>query len=291
MHISFLKQHLIIGLGVALMLGGCQQGGGNADTSSTQSQGVSVIQQDAGQTTVTGISTWSDADIAQAVYTDRRVPEDFYQLDSSDDAFYTTYQLKNTDLVAPADRDGLPVYELSTNDFSEALQWTETAAGHRPVYKQLVDTTETDLYFEFTRVDLNNPQFVDRYRVLKRSVVNRDGVDLSHPDNYHGTVTAVSASAELVKTLDEYFWTFSAANNYGIAVLESTIAENTDAFSHAMVEARLQPAFDGSCDTITVVNVTYSTDKASGDIYTMENVIHTVYAQRNAYGFELCSVS
>jgi hypothetical protein len=274
-----------------LALTACQQGGGEG--TDTASQGVTLVQQQTSQTDTTDgdIANWSDLDIAEAIYTDQRTPEDFYQVKVPDDAFYTTYQLKNTDLVAAADRDGMPVYELSTDDFSQALQWVETAAQNRPVYKQLVDTTETDLYYQFTRVDLANPQYIDNYRVFKSNVMDRSGVDITNPDSFQGTITQNPVSAARVKTIDEYLWTFSYANNYGTAILQSTVTEYSGTFAHTMFEARLAPAFDGSCDTITVVAMTYSVDKMTGDIDKEEDQIRTLYAQRDQYGFKLCSAT
>lgn len=287
-----MKPTPILALSLVMALTACQQGGGDKNMSS-QRQPISVTQQDASpdELASTSLSNWSDRDIAEAIYTDQRTPEDFYQLKVAGDAYYTTYQLKNTDLLAPADRDGMPVYELSTDDFSQALQWVETAAQNRPVYKQLVDSTETDLYFQFSRVDLTNPQFVDNYRVFKSSALDRSGVDITNPGAFQGTITKDPLSTALVKTIDEYLWTFSYANNYGTAVLQSTVTEYNNAFTHTIMEARLEPAFDGGCDTITVVTITNNVDKTTGNINRQEEPIRTLYAQRDQYGFQLCSVN
>lgn len=286
------RGNFFTGFFLLLALTACQQGGGNGSPSG-HSQGVTVVQQDAGQgnPSNSGLSDWSDLAIAKAIYTDQRVPGDFYQLDTPEDAYYTTYHLKNTDLVAPDDRRSIPVYELSTDDFSQALLWAETAAGYRPVYKQLVDATETNLYFQFTRVDMNNPQFVSRFRVFKSSTLDRSGTDRADPGSFQGTITRDSLTAELVKTIDEYLWTFSVANNYGTAVLYSGVQERSDDFVHTMVEARLEPAFGDECDTITVVAMTFSIQTTTGDIYREESRVRTVYAQRDQSGVDICPIS
>ena len=287
---SKLVLRLLIAVSMTIGLTDCQQSGASSNESSS-GHGVSVVQQGGSQSssgTLTS-SDWTDLEIAKAIYTDQRVPADFYRIDVPDDAFYTTYQLKNTDLVAVTDRVGMPVYELSTDDFSQALQWVETAAAYRPINKQLVDSTETDLYFQFSRVDLTNPQFIDLYRVFKSSALDRSGVDRSDPGSFQGTITLQSLTTQQVKTINEYLWTFSFANNFGTVVLQSNIEESDAEYIHSIVEARLDVAISGGCDTINIVEIYYYVDKANGDIRKDETFIRDFQAQRNQYGFEICN--
>jgi hypothetical protein len=230
-----------------------------------------------------------DVAIAAAVYTDKRMPEDFYRNNlPNDDVFYTTVNLKNTDLVPISNRLGMASYELSTDDFSQAMEWSETAAGFRPTYKQLVETSQTELYFQFTRVDLDNPQFVDLFRVFKLSALDRSGIDLVNPNGYLGTITIPDVSSQQVKYIIEYLWTFTFSNNYGTAVLLSKITEYESEFVHTLVEARLQDLMSQSCNTIDIVEITYTVDKATGAIHKHELLIRSIFAEPS---FNICEAS
>ncbi|PCI06710.1 MAG: hypothetical protein COB77_06205, partial [Gammaproteobacteria bacterium] len=50
---------------------------------------------------------FTDLKIAQLVYFDNRIPEGFYHEQYSNDAYYVTSHIKNTDLLAIVDRVGV----------------------------------------------------------------------------------------------------------------------------------------------------------------------------------------
>jgi hypothetical protein len=240
-------------------------------------------------------SETTDYKIAEGLYTDQRVPDDFYHNELPDDnVFYVTYHIKNTDLVPTYDRPGMAVYELSTDDYSQALNWSETAAAFRPVYKPLVDSSETGLYFQFTRVDPDNPLFIDLVRVFKSSALDRSGVDRTNPDeHYQGKINLDMLSMKFSKTVDEYIWTFSFDNNYGTLVIASNISDYESEYVHIIREARLADGTEDTCDTISIHNLVYDIDKSTGKIYKEDNFIRKFYAKRidngYSYGYELCT--
>lgn len=237
-------------------------------------------------------SVYADADsaILQAVYFDVRTPAGFYTEAYADsDTYYSISNVKSDELLPAADRLGVVRHELSSNDFTEALAWSEQAASHWPVYKQLVDNSDTDLYFEFLRVDLNDPQFVHKSRVLKTSALDRSGIDLNQPDSYQGRIGAHMLSAESVKMILEYLWTFSFSNNTGNAVLSSNTVETETSYIHTMQEAKLTTRSAEQCDTVAVFETTYTVQKASGDIWKEQQAVREISSKRSGSSFEICS--
>lgn len=228
--------------------------------------------------------------ILQAVYFDIRTPVGFYSEYYADsDTYYSTSNIKNVELLPIANRIGVARYELSTDDFTEALDWSEQAANYMPAYKQLVDNSETDLYFEFLRVDLNNPLFVHRSRVFKKSALDRSGIDLNQPDNYQGQINTQTLSAERVKMLIEYFWTYSFSNNRGNAVLTSNTIETDVSYIHVMEEAKLTTGLVDQCDTVEIFESTYTVQKDTGDIWREQVTTREISSKRYGSNFEICN--
>lgn len=231
-----------------------------------------------------------DTLIMDAIYLNKRIPENFYnEINNDYDVYYITKNVQNVDLLPLTDRLNVARYELSTNDFTEAFEWSEKSAENQPVYRQLVDNTETDLYFEFTRVDISSPQFVYKTRVLKSSVIDRSGVDLNHPEEpYKGNIKTQLLTTDLVKKIVEYFWTFSYKNNAGNAVLSSSTIENNSNYIHTMVEAALYRGVDNQCDIIEVSVSTYDVDRNTGDIWMNREVVREISSVHSNGVSEIC---
>ncbi len=225
-----------------------------------------------------------DMNIATALYYDQRTPEGFYKEAYQGDQFYLANHVKNIDLLPLADRQGVTVFELTSDDFIEAMDWSEQSATLQSTYKQMVANSETLLYHQFTRVDPATPQFVHLNRVLKASVLDRNGVT----DTYRGRITLASMNADDVKLIIEYLWTFTINNNYGTAVISSAINETVNDFEYVMQQARLNSHFDGSCDTIDIYDVRYTVSKASGFILKNETLQREISAKRTGNFLEIC---
>lgn len=227
--------------------------------------------------------------VLRAVYMDIRTPDGFYSETYPDsDVYYSISHVKNIEILPLQERSGMARYELGTDDFTDALIWSEQAAAYQPVYKQLVDNSETNLYFEFTRVDLNNPQFVHLSRVFKMSAIDRSGVDLDEAEGYQGKITLAILTADRVKMIMEYFWTFSFSNNTGNAVLESTTTEYDTNYIHTMVEAKLNVKPSGQCDTIEMFVTTYIVQKDTGDVFKYREMTGEILSKRYGNEFVIC---
>ena len=227
----------------------------------------------------------SDMAIATALYFDKRAPDSFYR-ESTDAASYVSVgHIKSVDLVVAANRGDMPDYELSTDSADQALVWSEQAASSQPGYRQLVDSSETFLYYQFTRVDPANPQFVEKKRVFKASVLDRHGAT----DSYLGRITLATINAEQVGQIVEYLWWFSNENNYGNAVLTSATSGTDVAWVHVIQRAKLYPSTNGGCDTIELYDDRYTVARDSGFIRKQSMLSRIVSARRDGARIKLCN--
>jgi hypothetical protein len=226
---------------------------------------------------------------AKALYFDKRTPDDFYHEESSSELFASISHVKNIGILPLDNRSGLSVYELSSDDFVEAMTWDEQATVYQPLYSQLVANSETDLYYQFTRVNPDLPEFVDISRVFKAGTLNRAGVDRSDEDGeYQGKIMLTDMTAADVKQVVEYLWMFSFSNNYSNAVLESYTNETVDEFIHTLKQAKINFSYDGSCDEIELYEIRYSIAKESGLIWRDKVLMNTFSAKRDGISVEIC---
>ena len=244
------------------------------------------------QTSETVLQMRADTDneyaVMAAIYSDQRTPDGFYQESLPDADQYTIHHVKNTALLAGGMSLTSPVYELSSNDFTESLQWSESAALQRATYRQLVDNTETDLYFQFTRFDPDDPVQTHYYRVFKDDALDRSGYDKNNPGDYQGKIMMPMFTAEQVKYIIEYLWQFTYSNNYGNAVLESYTSETGSEYTHIMNEARLTMGVDGGCDTIKVFEIQYTVQKGNGKIWKNEYPMYQFSSAHDNSEYLLC---
>ena len=227
--------------------------------------------------------------IANALYFDKRTPAGFYKEDFQNDSFYSVSHVKNTSLLPLASRTGLSVHELASDDFNQAMTWSDKAAEYQQSYKQLATNTETMLYFQFTRFDPASPQFINLHRVFKARVLDRTGVDRNDENaGYKGRITMPNLTAVDVKLIVEYLWMFTLNNNYRNAVLESYTTETNTEFVHIMKQARLNLNYAGGCDNVEVYEVHYRIPKDSGFIWKERVLKDTFTAKRTDSYLEIC---
>ena len=135
-----------------------------------------------------------------------------------------TYHLKTRQL----DSNAPTQHELCTDDWNEALAWSETVAQQAPTYLDLVGNTSTERYYEFDRVPHGDPQRYERMRVFRCGYLDRGGVDLDAPGDFAGTLNVQPLDAAALGGLAEYLWEFSEYDNVNHAVVSSARAARDD---------------------------------------------------------------
>lgn len=242
----------LLGIPLALALGGC--GGGSSPVTAATPTAVPS------QNNLRPV-TQSDADIAVLLYGDtQRTPPGFYQETTpAVQGYVSTSQLKSTEIGAET-----RPYELCSDDWIQALQWSEAAASGSGVYATLTGNSDSSMYFEFDRVRVGTPQAYVRQRVFKCAFVNRDTVDLRDAAGAAGMLNARPLSAADIALLNEYLWQFTNYNNFGNVVLRSHGSSSTNLLVHSLYIATLTRGLQEACDLIQVIEWKHSADLSTG---------------------------
>lgn len=162
----------------------------------------------------------------------------------------TIHHVRNSDvgLVAAAP------FELCTDDLVEALQWSDLDAAGRASSGALLTSGQTDMYYEFVRPLSDLPDWFSYGRVFKCTFVDRRGVDARATSGPAGRLNKPAFTSADLKQVSEYFWTFSAFNNPGNAVLATGSFDTGSSMGHALTLATLRA--DGGtlpdCDAVDV---------------------------------------
>jgi hypothetical protein len=197
-------------------------------------------------------------------------------------------QLKNSDIAGSVPPQAL--YELCTNDWNEALAWSEEAARRSSPYADLVETNEDARYFEFGRARLGDPQFYLRERVFKCAYLDRSAANLRAPSGPAGRLNQRPVTAADLQTLSEYLWWFTSYNNFGHVVLKSSGAATNDGLSHTLHLASLvRGGVSAACDRISVIAWRHDLNAATGAVELNAGTLWTFGARENAGVAELCS--
>jgi hypothetical protein len=236
--------------------------------------------------------TQSDLQIAQSVYgSGPRTPAGFYSdpLPSGHD-YVSTMHLKNADVdaavVAPQ-----PLHELCTDDWNEALAWSELGAQNLPQYADLVATNDDPRYFEFGRVRQGDPTFYVRTRVFKCAYLDRGAANLRAADGPAGRLNRRPLSDAELRNLSEYLWQFTTYNNVGFAVLDSSGSSSTAALTHTLYMGSLaRGGLSGGCDRVDVISWRHTLDTTTGSLQLQVATAWSFGAHESAGVVSLCSV-
>jgi hypothetical protein len=231
----------------------------------------------------------SDLQIAQSVYAGApRTPAGFYSESApSGHSHLAMMHLKNTDLSASTSTQ--PSYELCTNDWNEALAWSETSAQQASPYSDLVETTDEPRYFEFGRTRAGEPQFYLRARVFKCAYLDRAGANLRTAAGPAGQLNRRPLNMNELQTLSEYLWQFTTYNNFGHVVLKSAGEAAANGFRHTLHIASLtRGGGSSSCDRIDVIAWRHDLSAATGALERSATTLWSFGARENAGVAELC---
>lgn len=260
--------------------GGGGSGSGTASNASPPSTAPVVVARSV---------TQSNLEIAQTIYAGTpRTPAGFYEdPQPSGPEFVATAHLKNADIATAGPSD--PLHELCTDDWNQALEWSETHAQSAPSYADLVATNENARYFEFGRARAGTPELYERDRVFKCAYVDRDATDLRTPEGAAGQLNKRPLTAAELRTLSEYLWQFTSYNNFGYAVLKSSGESNPGTLTHTLhMAALVRNGISAECDRIDVLAWRHTLDVATGSL-TLDLETEFSFGARDSVGtVELC---
>lgn len=242
-------------LAAASVLAACGGGGGASDAPASNVQTAKAASRPVEQT---------DLEIAAAIYSGMRTPQGF-QVDAapSEHAFVATLHLKNTDIDSTLDATA-PQFELCTDEWSQALEWSETSAQRAPQYSNLVATNDEARYFEFGRTQPSDPPVYVRARVFKCAYLDRSSANLRAGAGPAGHLNVRPIDADELERLAEYLWQFTGYNNFGHTVLKSA-ATNGAPLEHTLYIASLvRDGLSSGCDRIDVIAWRHRVDPTSG---------------------------
>lgn len=207
--------------------------------------------------------TLGNLDIATALYQDsQRTPPGFF----ADPApagvgIVATHHLRSAELALAGNGN----FEVCTDDWNQALAWSEQAASQGGSYASLAGNSDTSRYFEFDRVPPGTPQQWLRQRIYLCSYLDRSDTTADVYSGPAGVLNAQPRSAAQVRELAEYLWQFTGWNNYGNAVLASLDETAAAGVGHTLVIASLSPSGSGNgCDRIDVLAWRHDLDSSSG---------------------------
>jgi hypothetical protein len=254
-------------------------GGGTAGTTATAVTPVSPA-------AAVGVAL-NNLQIAEQLYADSaRTPAGFYADPAPSGQLYvSTRHLRNSDLgIAQAAGQ-----ELCSDDWNQALSWSEQAANRAAAYANLVATDDNSRYFEFDRVLPGDPQILQRGRVYHCRYLDRSGSDSTSAVGPAGTLNLRPLDAVALRQLSEYLWQFTSYNNSGSAVLTSSGVQQAGTLRHTLVIATLQGnATQSGCERVDVVGWWHSLDLSTGALLRGADVLWSFGARRSSGIVESC---
>ncbi|MET0658450.1 MAG: hypothetical protein ABW110_09890 [Steroidobacteraceae bacterium] len=261
--------------------GGSDSGGGGSDSGGSSPASIPVSQRP---------TSLTDLQIAQLLYEGSpRTPADFYaEAAPASYAYVNTSHLKNTDVATVA--SDAPQYELCSDDWNEALAWSEAAQQRSGQYADLMATEENERYFEFGRVRSSEPDRYLRGRVFKCAYLERQTSNLRQQAGNAGVLKSTPIDTQSLKLLSEYLWQFTTYNNYGHAVLSSTGEPANSSLRRTLLIANLAAAgTSGTCDRILVEAWRHDAATATGALTRSVEELWSFGARENAGAVELCN--
>jgi hypothetical protein len=275
--LSALDRSVRCATGVLVVASLCACGGGGAPVGTQDPQPARPV-------------TQSDLEIAQLLYTDSaRTPPEFYSEPAPSSAYTATFHIKNTDLAPPANPSD-PAFELCTDDWNQALDWSETVAQARPVYSDLTETDTTEHYYQFVRTPRSTSLGTDQMRVYRCTFLDRVGADVARITGAAGHINKRPLTGADVKWTLEYLWRFSIYNNLDNVVLRSAAVSDAASPAHELTLAQLvHGAGANGCDRVRVFAWSYRADAASGALLGEQRDLWTFDARRDSSTVQLCN--
>lgn len=263
----------------ALALSACGGGGGGGDTSATAASFAPPrpVEQ-------------TDLQIASTIYSGSpRTPSGFAtETLPNVQGVVATSHVKNTD-IDPGVPSSSAQFELCTNDWNEALAWSETSAHNKPQYADLIATNDDSRYFEFARVQSGAPDVYVQSRIYKCAYLNRSNANLRDSSGAAGQLNVRPLGSDELRRTSEYLWRFTTYNNFGNVVLKSA-GTNGTMFEHTLFIATLtRGGMSATCDRIDVVAWRHQLNATSGALTLDMQTLWTFGARESAGIAQLCA--
>jgi hypothetical protein len=264
----------------AWLLSGCGGGGGGGGASSPSTASIApprAVDQ-------------TDLQIASAVYDgSARTPSGFYaESKPSGHANVATTHVKNSD-IDPGLPSSAAQFELCTNDWNEALSWSEASAHNSSQYANLVATNDDARYFEFGRLRSGTPDVYVQARVYKCAYLNRTAANLRGASGAAGQLNTRPLTADELRRTSEYLWQFTMYNNFGNVVLKSSPSTGA-VLEHTLHIAQLvRGGMSASCDRIDVIAWRHQADSTSGALTLDVQTLWSFGAREAAGVAQLCT--
>lgn len=183
-----------------------------------------------------------------------------------------------------------PLYELCTDDWNEALAWSELSAQHDAQYSDLVETNDDPRYFEFGRVRQGDPTFYVRARVFKCAYLDRSQANLRDAAGPAGQLNLRPLTPAELRELSEYLWEFTPYNNFGYVVLKSGGSSSATGLTHTLhMGSLVRNGVSSSCDRVDVLAWRHTLDLASGELELEVETLWSFGAHEAAGAVSLCT--
>lgn len=261
---------------IALALSACGGGGGGSGATTTAASFAPprAVEQ-------------SDLQIASAIYSGgSRTPAGFAtDTPPNVQGVVATSHVKNTDLD-PALPGSSAQFELCTNDWNEALAWSETSAHNQPQYANLVATNDDARYFEFARMQTGSPNVYVQSRIYKCAYLNRSTANLRDSSGAAGQLNVRPLGSEELRRSSEYLWQFTTYNNFGNVVLKSSGA---NAEHTVIIGALVRGGMSATCDRVDVIAWRHRVNASTGALTLDTQTLWSFGARESSGIAQLCA--
>ena len=198
----------------------------------------------------------------------------FYETISEGSVYY-----ENTVSIKPISERESKWIELSTNDKSEALLWSNYSNNYSSVNRDIISERETEKYFEFKRKNVDNSSDILLSRIHKTSyfqpkldkfrVLDTIGIYNDELDEYR------------VKELIEYLWSCGSLGLDHSKVIESQIQEYSDYFEQYIQSIKIVYGDWNINDYIYVYDNYFRINKTDRTLTFVTNEIKTIVGKEN----------
>jgi hypothetical protein len=232
----------------------------------------------------------SDLQIAAALYqgTARTPPEFYSEVSSSGHTTVATLHVKNTDIDQSLASTAAE-YELCTNDWNQALNWSESDALNSQQYSHLVATNDDERFFEFGRVQSGTPELYLQQRIYKCAYLNRAAANLRAASGEAGQLNVRPLTSDELRRISEYFWQFTTYNNFGNVVLKSSGASASTLDHTLHIAHMVRAGMSASCDRVDVIAWRHRVDSATGALTLDVQTLWSFGARESAGVAQLCA--